>query len=118
LLSWFLAQEESVRGYRKAVFSGLPTNELARVVRDFVIPHPCLRGVYHVAAKPIDKYSLLKLIADVYGRSIEIFPDDGIRIDRSLCGGRFNEATGYVAPEWSDLIHAMHKFKVTGESNV
>lgn len=110
LLCWFLAQEGRAKGFTQAVFSGLPTNELARVVREFVIPRPALRGLYHVAAKPIDKYALLKLVADVYGKSIEIVPDDQLKIDRSLCADRFREATGYVAPEWPELIQAMYKF--------
>lgn len=110
LLCWFLAQEGRVKGFTQAVFSGLPTNELARVVRDFVIPRPALHGLYHVAAQPIDKYALLKLVADVYGKSIEIVPDDQLKIDRSLCADRFREATGYVAPEWPELIQAMYKF--------
>jgi dTDP-4-dehydrorhamnose reductase len=110
LLCWFLAQEEKVKGFTKAVFSGLPTNELARVVRDFVIPRPELRGLYHVAAKPIDKYTLLRLVSDVYGKSIEIVPDDQLIIDRSLCADRFAEATGYVAQEWPQLIQRMHEF--------
>lgn len=111
LLCWFLAQEGRVKGFTQAVFSGLPTNELARVIRDFVIPRPALHGLYHVAAKPIDKYALLKLIAAVYGKSIEIDPDDQLKIDRSLCADRFGEATGYVAPEWPELIRAMYKFQ-------
>lgn len=111
LLSWFLAQEGKIKGFTEAVFSGLPTNELARVVRDFVMPHPELHGLYHVAAKPIDKYTLLKLISDVYGKKIEIEPDDKFVIDRSLCADRFREATGYVAPEWPELIQKMYDFK-------
>ena len=110
LLSWFLAQEGQVKGFTKAIFSGLPTNELARVVRDFVIPNPELRGLYHVAAQPIDKYSLLKLVAEVYGKSIDIVPDDQLTIDRSLNADRFRLATGYVAPEWAELIKQMHDF--------
>jgi len=110
LLCWFLAQEGVVKGYRNAVFSGLPTNELARVVSDFVIPRPELCGLFHVAAKPIDKYSLLKIFSDVYGRGVEIVPDDSLIIDRSLCAERFKSATGYVAPEWPDLIKDMYEF--------
>ena len=43
LVGWFLAQEGRVNGYRKAIFSGLPTVELSRVVRDVVLPRPDLR---------------------------------------------------------------------------
>ena len=110
LLCWFLSQTSAVRGYRKAIFSGLPTNELARVIRDYVLPRPDLSGLYHVAAAPIDKYSLLQLVAKTYGKTIEIIPDDRLVIDRSLCAERFRLATGYVAPPWPELVNAMFEF--------
>ncbi|WDR02354.1 sugar nucleotide-binding protein [Devosia algicola] len=59
LVEWFLSQSGSVRGYTNAIFSGLPTCELSRVVRDHVLNHPDLHGVYHVAAAPIAKFALL-----------------------------------------------------------
>lgn len=109
LVEWFLAQQGSVRGFTKAIFSGLPTVELARVMKDFVIAHPQLNGLYHVAAEPIDKYRLLGLVAAQYGKSIEIFPDEALVIDRSLDGSRFRAATGYVAPDWVELVRRMHQ---------
>lgn len=108
LVEWFLSQRDQVKGYAKAVFSGLPTVELARVMRDFVLPHPELNGVYHVSAKPIAKLHLLKLIANTYGKNIVIIPDDNLVIDRSLSSDRFTKATGYVAPEWPELISMMY----------
>jgi len=107
LLDWFLSQHGSVKGYRKAVFSGLPTVELARVIRDHVIPLPHLHGLYHVSVDPIDKYSLLKLVAEVYGKAIEIVPDDQVVIDRSLDSTLFRCATGYTPPSWRELIEQM-----------
>jgi dTDP-4-dehydrorhamnose reductase len=108
LVNWFLSQQGVVKGFTKAVFSGLPTVELARVIKDFVIPVPQLNGLYHVAAKPIDKFRLLSLVATQYGKRIEITPDDALVIDRSLDGSRFNKATGYLAPDWPELISRMH----------
>lgn len=111
LLGWFLAQTGSIKGYRKAIFSGLTTLELARVIRDYVVPHPELRGVYHVSAAPINKYDLLTLVAEVYGKTIEIQSNDEVVIDRSLDSTRFKEATGYRVPAWSDLIKDMKEFE-------
>lgn len=111
LIGWFLSQEESVKGFTRAIFSGLPTVELARLIQDFVLPHPDLHGLYHVAAKPIDKHALLTLVASVYGKEIDIVPDDTLTIDRSLSAQRFHEATGYVAPDWQALIEKMHQFQ-------
>lgn len=108
LVDWFLAQHGSVKGYSRAIFSGLPTVELARVMKDFVVPRPQLNGLYHVAAEPIAKLELLQLVAAQYGKQVEIRPDDALVIDRSLDGSRFREAAGYVAPAWPELIRMMY----------
>jgi len=110
LLGWFLAQKGRVRGFSRAVFSGVPTVELARVIRDFVIPHPELRGVHHVSAAPINKYDLLVLFAKVYALEIEIEPNAELVIDRSLDSTAFRKLTGYVPPEWPQLVQAMRHF--------
>ena len=107
LVDWFLSQQGRVKGYRKAIFSGLPTVELARVIRDYVIPAPQLHGLYHVSVDPIDKYSLLSLVADVYGKDIEIVPDDQVAIDRSLDSTRFRHDAGYTPPAWRVLVEQM-----------
>jgi len=111
LVGWFLAQDAQVKGFTRAIFSGLPTVELAHVVRDVVLPHPELSGLYHVAAEPINKYDLLKLVAEVYGKSITIVPSEDLVIDRSLNADRFRTATGYQSPAWPTLIHRMHDFQ-------
>lgn len=108
LLAWFLAQTGSIKGYSRAVFSGLPTVEMARVIRDYVIPHPELRGVYHVSAEPISKFDLLTLISQVYGKDITIEVDWQLVIDRSLDSSRFRSATGFSPLPWLELIRNMH----------
>ena len=110
LVGWFLAQSGPVRGYAKAVFSGFPTVELAHIVRDHVLPRPQLNGLYQVSAAPIDKLSLLRLVAAQYGRSTAITPDDRVVIDRSLDSTRFRNATGYAPPAWPELVRRMHAF--------
>lgn len=110
LVDWFLAQEGHVKGYRRAIFSGLPTLEVARVIRDFVIPFPQLTGVYHLSVDPIDKFTLLNLIAKIYGKSVVIIPDDNLIIDRSLDSNRFRLATGFSPKSWRQLITEMYEF--------
>jgi dTDP-4-dehydrorhamnose reductase len=107
LLDWFLAQDQVCKGYTRAIFSGLPSVVFAQVMRDFVIPNEEMFGLYHVGASPIDKFSLLKLIADAYGKKIEIVPDEVFEMDRSLDSSRFYAATGYQPPEWPELIKTM-----------
>lgn len=111
LVDWFLAQEGTCRGYQRAVFSGLPTVTVAQIIRDIVIPRPELNGIYHLAAEPITKYELLKLIAAVYGKNIEIIPDVEVTLDRSLNASKFREATGFVAPPWKELVELMFAYR-------
>ncbi|MFB0490874.1 dTDP-4-dehydrorhamnose reductase [Methylobacterium sp. OAE515] len=107
LVEWFLAQHGHVKGYRKAIFSGLTTDELVRVIVDYVIPVPDLHGVYHVSVDPISKYDLLSMVKDVYGRTTDIEADDSVVIDRSLNSSKFRSAVGYAPPPWPDLIRRM-----------
>ena len=111
LIGWFLSQERQCKGFVKAIYSGLPTVVLAQIVRDVIIPRTDLSGLYHVAAQPISKYDLLRLVAEVYGKVIEIIPDDKLVIDRSLNADRFRDATGYLAPGWPKLIELMHSYR-------
>jgi len=110
LIGWFLAQQGQCRGFTRAVFSGIPTVVLAQILGDVIIPDFGLHGLYHVAADPIAKFDLLRLVAETYGKSIEIIPDDSLVINRSLNAKRFRTATGYVVPEWPELIRTMHSF--------
>jgi dTDP-4-dehydrorhamnose reductase len=110
LLDWFLSKQDQCQGYNKAVFSGLPSIFFAKVIRDIVIPNPELSGLYHVSGKPISKYDLLKIIANVYGKSIDIVPNNEVVIDRSLVAERFQLATGFIAPDWPELIESMHSY--------
>ena len=77
---------------------------LADLIRDIVIPRPDLHGIYHLATRPISKFDLLRLVAERYGKKIELVPDDRASPDRSLVADRFERATGYVAPDWPTLI--------------
>lgn len=111
LLNWFLSQTGRVLGYRRAIFSGFPTFEIARIIDQYILPTPSLHGLTQVSAEPIDKFTLLNIIKDVYGKTIEIQPDDQVSIDRSLDSCRFRKLTGYMPPSWNELITAMHRFK-------
>jgi len=111
LLEWFLSKEKRCNGYSRVIFSGVPTIVLAQIIGDVVIPNKALSGTYHVSSKPINKYELLKLIAKVYGKSIQIIEDDSLVLDRSLNSDKFHAATGYVIPEWLELIRIMYNYK-------
>lgn len=108
LVEWFLAQTQKVRGFRKAIYSGFPTIELARIIHDYVLPAPKINGIYHVSSEPISKYDLLCLVAQRYGKEIEIEPYEDFIQDRSLDSTIFRKTTGYEPTSWDKLIEMMH----------
>jgi dTDP-4-dehydrorhamnose reductase len=109
LVDWFLTQQGAVHGFKRSIFSGMTAIELARIMRDVVLPDASLHGLYHVSSAPISKFDLLKLVALQYGKAIEVLPDDALVIDRSLDSSRFRQATGYRAPSWESMVRAMHE---------
>jgi dTDP-4-dehydrorhamnose reductase len=104
LVEWFLAQRGPVRGFRRAVYTGLTTAEMARVVDRVLARHPELAGLWHVAAEPVGKYDLLRSFAAHLGRDVEVRPDDAVRCDRSLTAERFRLATGWDPPTWDEML--------------
>jgi dTDP-4-dehydrorhamnose reductase len=86
------------------------------VIHAHVLPDATLHGLYHVSSDPINKYDLLRLVAEAYGRNTVINPDDQFVIDRSLDSARFRAATGYVPPSWPDLIASMHASRFPAQS--
>ena len=105
LIGWFAAHRaEKLTGYRRAVFSGLSTTALTRVIRDVVLPDPSLTGLYHVSAEPIDKYTLLRDLAAACSWDVDLTPSDEPVVDKSLDSGRFRTATGWVPPSWEAML--------------
>ncbi len=107
LIEWFLEQQGTINGYKKAIFSGFTTDELSRIIMKYVIPNPDLSGLYHVSSDPISKYDLLQCAKKSYKKDIEILPDENFFCDRSLDSSRFRQATGYNPPSWSEMIEEM-----------
>ena len=118
LVEWFLSQKESVHGFRKAIYSGFPTVEFSKVIRDYVIPNSEITGLYHVSSAPISKYDLLKLIAQQYHKQIKIEPDNSVRINRSLDSSKFRSLTSYSPPAWTELIRDMYDNYLQGPCQI
>ncbi|HEX7679238.1 MAG TPA: SDR family oxidoreductase [Thermoanaerobaculia bacterium] len=105
VVEWFLLNRGgAVRGYTKAVFSGVTTTTLAQTLADVIEHHPDLNGLYHVAGSAITKYDLLIMLNEAFGAGVAITPDESVVIDRTLDATRFREATGMVPPSWQEMI--------------
>jgi dTDP-4-dehydrorhamnose reductase len=110
LIDWFLNQKDSVEGYKNAIFSGIPTIELARIIYEFIFPRN-LEGLYHVSSEPINKYDLLCLVREVYNKDIEIRINRDFKIDRSLDSTAFRSLTGFEPDSWRSMITKMKDFQ-------
>lgn len=107
LLEWFLAQEgKTVKGFRKALFTGLTTNKLAELVGELIEKHPGLNGLCHVSSEIVTKYELLKLMKDAYRLDVEIVPE-GFEMKRDLDGSRFAKAAAFESPTWRLMMAEM-----------
>jgi dTDP-4-dehydrorhamnose reductase len=104
LLEWFLAQTGTIRGYTRAIFSGLTTCALSETLARVMTDHPELRGTWHIAGDPIAKYDLLQELARVYGHDVNIEQDASVKIDRSLDDTRFRAATQIPRPSWTEML--------------
>lgn len=106
LLEWFLAQTGPVPGYTGALFTGLTTLAMARVV-EHVLARPDLSGVWHVGGHGISKYDLLKKLQKHYQTDAVVLPGDSVQCDRRLSSLRFAEAFDYKAPTWTQMIEEL-----------
>ncbi len=109
LVEWFLSQQTKAKGYRKAIFSGLPTIEFAELLIKHILPASDIKGIYNISSWPISKLDLLKIIAARYGKEISIQPYDKLVLDRSLDSGKFQKESGYHPPQWPELVDKMYR---------
>jgi dTDP-4-dehydrorhamnose reductase len=108
LLEWFLSQKGAIKGYRKAIYSGLISLELAHLIEEILMKHVDISGIWNVSSRPINKFDLLMKIKERLGREdIEIIPDDEFECDRSLNGSRFEKETGYRPPSWDQMVESL-----------
>jgi len=107
LLEWFLSQTGTIRGYSRAIFSGLTTQALAETLALVIADHRELSGTWHVAGEPIAKYDLLKKLSRVYDHDVTIERDDDVEIDRSLDDTRFRVETQIPRPTWAEMLDGL-----------
>lgn len=117
LLEWFLGQSnKSVQGYRRAIYSGLTTYEMARLVEKLIAHHDALSGTWHVSSDAISKYELLCMIRDRMELPISIAPCDQFACDRSLDSSKFRAVTGYSPPSWTSMVDEIAKRNLENQS--
>ena len=102
---WILSNRgQRVRGFDRAVYSGLTTMGLARTISRVIQEHRDLSGVWQIASEPITKYDLIVRLNELLGLGIDVDRDVEMECDRSLDGSRFENYTGIVIPSWDRML--------------
>jgi len=109
LLEWFLSQKESVNGYVNAIYSGLTTTELIKIIATYIVPENDNYGLYHVSSNPISKYDLLVEIAREFNFDINIHRFEEFINNKSLISQKFENDFGYKKKSWNKMILEMKK---------
>lgn len=108
LIEWFLAQRGSIKGFRRAIYTGLTTQEMSRVIEMLLVDYPKLSGLWHVSSQAINKYELLCQFSNLLGRQdVTISPNDDFICDRSLLCEPFTVLTGYQSPSWEIMLNEL-----------
>ncbi|MEZ9526971.1 dTDP-4-dehydrorhamnose reductase family protein [Enterovibrio norvegicus] len=108
LIEWFLSQEGNVKGFTKAVFSGLPTCYIAKLLAEKIFGN-AISGMYHLSVDKINKFDLLTLVSEIYKKDIIIAPDDSLGVDRSLDSSKLRASIEFNPPSWRELVLYMHE---------
>jgi dTDP-4-dehydrorhamnose reductase len=109
LLHWFLTQKGVIKGYSKALWSGVTTLELAKVV-DQCIRHG-VSGLVNLAMnRKISKYDLLIACQKIWDHGqIRVLPDDSHASDKSLVSSR-TDLPFHLPPSYPALLAELRDF--------
>lgn len=115
LLNWFMKQEGTIKGYTNAMWTGLTTLELAKVMEKAAIKKSS--GLINMVHKEsISKYNLLKLFNKyLRNNSLNIEPFEGFVADKSLVRTNFN--LKYEVPDYETMVSEMADWIQTHKSN-
>ncbi|PWW31912.1 dTDP-4-dehydrorhamnose reductase [Cytobacillus oceanisediminis] len=102
LFLWFMKQAGEIKGYKKVLWNGVTTLELAKATEAMIMSN--VTGLYHLGSEEkISKYSLLKLIQQTFEKTdVEIIPDDTFRLDRTIKNTRTDFL--YPIPSYEQML--------------
>jgi dTDP-4-dehydrorhamnose reductase len=104
LFHWFMNQRGDIKGFTKAIWSGVTTIELAKAVK-WSIDHN-ITGLYHVTNNSaISKHDLLQLFKKYTNKKINIEPSDAKVNDKSFIDTR--QLLNYKIPSYDEMIFDM-----------
>ena len=107
LFHWFMMEKSSIKGFTKAIWSGVTTLELAKAVKWAIDNN--ITGLYHITNNQIiTKNDLLNLFKKYTKKDIEIIPSDSKIINKSFIDTRCE--IDYEIPSYDKMISEMISF--------
>ena len=104
LFHWFMNQRVEINGFTKAIWSGVTTLILARVV-NWAINNE-ITGLYHVTNnQSIDKFTLLGLMKKHTNKNILIHPSEQKILNKSFKDNR--QELNFTIPSFDEMIKEM-----------
>jgi len=104
LFDFFLKVKGDIQGYKKTLWSGVTTLELAKSIN--AILNSNVSGIYHLTNnQPISKYNLLKLFLEYTGNPVVVEPIDGYASDKTLIDTR--KEVDHIVPSYEVMISEM-----------
>jgi len=108
LLEWFLSQEgKEVKGFTKAIWSGLTTLELAKKIIE--MHQKNITGLINIVSEPITKYDLLHLIKEIHNIDIIINADNALVCNRSMKSVR--QDGDYSVPTHKQMLQDLKQWE-------
>ena len=105
LFEWVLSQKgKAVSGYQNAIYSGLTTMALSRVIKQVIEVQPTLSGLYQVASKRINKFDLITKLNQLLQLDLLIAQNTEFMCDRSMDGTEFTNLTNIHIPSWEEML--------------
>ena len=105
LFEWSLSQKnQKVKGFSNVMYSGITTIRMAKYIKEIIINHPQLNGLYNVSSIPISKYNLIQLFNKEFELNLEIEKEDSYKSNKVLDATLFYNKIMLQVPTWDELI--------------
>lgn len=108
LFEWVYSNKgKTINGYSNALYSGLTTLEISKVIASLIERKERLSGIYHINGEYISKFELVNKINHVFSLGMTVNPYADFVCDRRLNSKKFIDVTGYKIPSWDNMLKDM-----------
>jgi dTDP-4-dehydrorhamnose reductase len=113
LFQWFMQQQGEVAGYRRVLWNGVTTLQLAKSI-DWMLTEGTEGLVHLTAPSPVSKCKLLQLLQTAFDKTgVTIVPSDEPVLDRTLV----NTRASFRPPvtDYPDMLAELRQFMEAGD---